>query len=177
MLTGRDGFRAQPVVPRARLEGTEKSSTPHSFSLCASVATTITALRAQDGFKSIYQVPNRRLPSSGLIQMFCFCYLFGRVFIDSNYTFAPSLKVGRLPRREEEAARSPVYPDHLFVFFQTQFQMLQEVVPNNWIGIPGNTSDPDTSKADSKKLLAPYDALVYREESQLMTNDQGKSWK
>lgn len=99
--------------------------------------------------------------SSGMIQMFWLCSLFGRVFIDFNYTFALRLKVGRLPTREEEAARSPVYPDHLFVFFQTQFQMLQEVVPNNWIGIPGNTSDPDTSKAYSKKLLAPYDALVY----------------
>lgn len=96
-----------------------------------------------------------------------------RVFIDLNYTFAPRLKVGRLPGREE-AARSPVYPVHLFVFSQTQFQMLQKVVPNNWIGIPGNTSNPNTSKTHSEKLLAPYDALVYREESQLMTYNQGK---
>ncbi|KAL2287255.1 hypothetical protein FJTKL_05760 [Diaporthe vaccinii] len=108
---------------------------------------------------SLARVYKGQKKAHGMIQMFWLCSLFGRVFIDFNYTFAPRLKVGRLPTREE-AARSPVYPDHLFVFFQTQFQMLQEVVPNNWIGIPGNTSDPDTSKAYSKKLLAPYDALV-----------------
>lgn len=43
-----------------------------------------------------------------------------------------------------------------FVFSQTQFQMLQKVVPNNWFGIPGNTSNPDTSKTYSEKLLARY---------------------
>lgn len=37
-----------------------KNSTPHSFSSFASMATTITALRAQDGFKSSTHVSNRR---------------------------------------------------------------------------------------------------------------------
>lgn len=57
MLTGRDGFSAQPAIRRARLEGTGKTSKPHSFSSCASMATTVTALIDQGGFKSTSQVP------------------------------------------------------------------------------------------------------------------------
>lgn len=57
MLTGRDGFSAQPAIRRARLEGTGKTSKPHSFSSCASMATTITAHKDQGGFKSTSQVP------------------------------------------------------------------------------------------------------------------------
>ncbi|KAH8775518.1 hypothetical protein F5883DRAFT_260228 [Diaporthe sp. PMI_573] len=121
------------------------------------MATTITALRARDGFKSTSHVSNRRAHqqchhSNVVVSVL----IWEGIYRLKLHTCPPDLKVGRLPRREVETARSPVCPDHLFVFLQTQFQMLQDVVPNNWIGIPGNTGNPNSSNPYSEKLLAPY---------------------
>lgn len=94
-----------------------------------------------------------------------------------NYTFAPSLKGRATPRREEEAACSPVHPNHLFRLFPLKIPNAPKKLSQATALVSQETPAIPIRRKQTKNSWPHMHALVYREESQLMTNNQGESWK